>query len=172
MNRAQAVVLSVAVCNLIVMLTFPPYDALSFGKAGIQSFDAFYLALNDQPNKLVNSNLLLLELYWVIINSAIAWLLLRGSPAAEPGMSRRTAVIIFVAANMVFVFLFPPFENYASTLRAAGTHFDGFYFVFGDKWQRRFFMPLLYMEVLWILINGALMWLLMREPGPIAEEER
>ncbi len=66
-------------------------------------------------------------------------------------------------ANLALVLLFPPFENYASTLRAVSTHFDCFYFVFGDKWQRHFYIPLLYMEVLWILINAGLMWLVLRE---------
>ena len=41
-----------------------------------------------------------------------------------------------------------------------------FYFAFGDKMSRRFYVPLLYMEVLWVLINGALIWLLFREPPP------
>ena len=61
------------------------------------------------------------------------------------------------------ILLFPPFENYGSATKLAGTWFDGFYFVFGDKWQRRFCLPLLYFEVLWVLINSALMWLLLRE---------
>ena len=61
------------------------------------------------------------------------------------------------------ILLFPPFENYASMSRLSGTYFDGFYFVFGDKWQRRFYVPLLYIEILWALINSGVLWLLFQE---------
>ena len=53
----------------------------------------------------------------------------------------------------------------------SGTWFDGFYFVFGDKWHRRFYVPLLYFEVLWVLINSALLWLLLRERPESANAE-
>ncbi len=163
MNRLQAIVLAVAVGNIAVMLLFPPYDAIAFGRGGAQTFDAFYFVLERHPGKLLNADLLLLELYWVIINASIAWLLLR-RPAGDRLMSRRNAVVLIGAANVALVLAFPPFENYVSTLRAFGSHFDGFYFVFGDKAQRSFYVPLLYMEILWILINTGVLWLAMREP--------
>ena len=173
MNRLQASVLGVAVLNLAVMLLFPPYDSIALGRGGAQTFDAFYFAFDRHVDKLLNADLLLLELYWVIINASIAWLLLRPHPGAErePIMSRRAAVVLFAIANLALVLLFPPFENYPSTLRFASTHFDGFYFVFGDKWQRRLYIPLLYMEILWILVNVGLIWLILRgderpAPGP------
>jgi len=73
--------------------------------------------------------------------------------------------------NLALVLLFPPLENYASMTRVSGTWFDGFYFVFGDKWQRRFYLPLLYIEILWVLINGAVLWLLFRDPAQRQDEE-
>jgi hypothetical protein len=167
MNRDQAIVLGVAVCNIIVILLFPPYDSVSLARGGGQSFDAFYPMFSSHPGRLVNFNLLLLELYWVLANGALAWLLLRGEPSSEPVLSRRSGVILIAVLNLALVWLFPPFENYASTLRSAGSHFDGFYFLFGDKWQRRFYIPLLYMEVVWVLINAAVFWLLLR-PRPAA----
>ncbi len=163
MNRLQAIVLGVAAGNIAVMLLFPPYDSLGIGRGGTQSFDAFYFALDSHPGKIVNSSLLLIELYWVIANAAIAWLLL-GRTGDDRLMSRRTAVLAIGAANLAVAFLFPPFENYASTLRFSSPHFDGFYFVFGDKAQRRFYVPLLYLETVWILINIAILWLALREP--------
>jgi hypothetical protein len=172
MNHHQAIVLVVAAFNLALILLFPPYDSVALGRGGAQSFDAFYFAFDGHANRLLNSNLLLLELYWVLINASIGWLLLRGEPRPEPILSRRAAVTVMVAVNLVVVWLFPPFENYASTLRAGGTYFDGFYFLFGDKWQRRFFIPLLYMEVLWILINGAILWLLIRDQQPAVARNR
>ena len=92
--------------------------------------------------------------------------MLPGRGTGGRSWNRRTVVILFAIANLALVFLFPPFENYGSTLRAGGTYFDGFYFLFGDKWQRHFHVPLLYLEVVWVLINAALpVWKLY--PGPI-----
>ncbi len=162
MNRLQAIVLGVAAGNIGLMLLFPPYDSIALGRGGTQSFDAFYFALDGRPDKLLNSDLLLLELYWVIANAALAWLLL-GRSAAEPLMRRRTAVLLIGAVNLALALLFPPFENYASTLLFSSSHFDGFYFLFGDKAQRRFYVPLLYLEIVWMLINTAVMWLALRE---------
>jgi hypothetical protein len=167
-NRAQGIVLAVLAGNVVVMLLFPPYDSLVLGRGGAETFDAFYFALQQHFNKVIDANLLLLELYWAVINGALAWLLLRPRAVdVEPLMRARPGVVLLTVANICLVLLFPPFENYASTLRNAGTYFDGFYFVFGDKWDRRFYVPLLYIEVFWILVNGALLWLLLRdEPAP------
>lgn len=171
MNGSQLIVLVVAACNIGVMLLFPPFDAIGLGR-GMQTFDAFYFVFDRQGNKIVNANLLLIQLYWVLANAAVAWLLLRRhGPDSTPGI-RRTGVIAFLAINLVLIFLFPPFENYASTTRLTGTYFDGFHFIFGDKWQRRFYVPLLYMEVLWVTINAGILWLLFRDhPAPSREDD-
>ncbi len=172
MNRLQGIVLAVAAGNLAVMLLFPPYDSLAMGLGGTQSFDAFYFALDTHAGKVVNSNLLLIELYWVIVNAALAWLLL-GRTGGERLMSRRTAVLVIGVVNLAIALLFPPFENYASTLRFSSPHFDGFYFAFGDKAHRRFYIPLLYLEIVWMLVNIAILWLALRETEkPVAQVER
>ncbi len=172
MNPSQAIVLAVTAANIALMLLFPPMDSIALGRGGAQTLDAFYFVFDRHYNKTISSNLLLIELYWVLANAAIGWLLLRRHDPAKAetgaGISRRTGVIIFLALNLALVWLFPPFENYASTSRLAGTHFDSFYFIFGDKWQRRFYVPLLYMEVLWVLVNSAVLWLLFRDPPPSA----
>ena len=168
MNRSQAIVLVIAVANIALMLLFPPMDSIALGRGGAQTLDAFYFVFDRHYNKIINSNLLLIELYWVLANSAIAWLLLKKREVSQIAEVRRTGVMVFLVANLALVWLFPPFENYASTSRLAGTHFDGFYFVFGDKWQRHFYVPLLYMENLWVLINAAVIWLLFREPPQAA----
>jgi len=172
MNPSQAIVLIVTAANIALMLLFPPMDSIALGRGGAQTLDAFYFVFDRHYNKVVNTNLLLIELYWVLANAALGWLLLRRHDPAVTGsgagISRRTGVIIFLALNLALVWLFPPFENYASTSRLAGTHFDGFYFLFGDKWHRRFYVPLLYMEVLWVTINSAALWLLFRDPPPAA----
>jgi len=161
-NRSQALLLVVALGNVVLMLLFPPYDSLSMWRGGSPTFDAFYFVFDRHFNKFVNADLLFVELYWVLANAAVGWLLLRTSQGSAI-MSRRSATLLVAAANLALIFLFPPYENYGSTTRIAGTWFDGFYFVFGDKWQRRFYLPLLYLEVLLVLINSALLWLLFRE---------
>ncbi|MSQ72938.1 MAG: hypothetical protein EXR27_16840 [Betaproteobacteria bacterium] len=163
MNKSQAILLAVAAGNLAVMLLFPPYNSTVIGVRGVTTFDAFYFYFDTHHNRIVDNNLLLLETYWVLVNSAIGWLLLRHYSPQNHGIGRRTALIIAVALNLALVFLFPPLENYVSTLRLSGSYFDGFYFLFGDKWNRRLYIPLLYMETLWILINGLVLWLCFRE---------
>lgn len=172
MNGSQLIVLVVAACNIGIMLLFPPFDSIGLGR-GMQTFDAFYFVFDRQFNKAVNTNLLLIQLYWVLANAALAWLLLRNHGAGSAPGSRRIGVLVFLTLNLALVFLFPPFENYASTTRLTGTYFDGFHFVFGDKWQRRFYVPLLYMEVLWVTINAGVLWLLFRDaPANSLDEDQ
>jgi len=172
MNSSQRTIIIVAAINLALMLLFPPHDSLSPWRGGIPTLDGFYFVFARHYNTQTNGDLLTLEILWLLINAAFAWLLLQNvRPPGEGIMCRRAAVIVLVVANLAVVLLFSPFENYASTTRMSGTWFDGFYFVFGDKLHRRFYLPLLYIEVLWVLINGALLWLLFREP-PQQESEQ
>lgn len=165
MNGSQVSLLAVASANLALMLLFPPYDSVALGR-GSASFDAFYFVFDAHFNKAINANLLLLQIYWVLINAALGLYLLRTRPAAPALLSRRAGVVVLVAVNLALILLLPPFENYSSSYRFTGTYFDGFYFLFGDKWQRRIYLPLLYLELLWVLIDGAVLWLLFREPRP------
>jgi hypothetical protein len=164
MNSSQKTVLSVAAAGMLLMLLFPPYDSMSMGR-GAATFDAYYFVFDRQYNKTINSDLLLLQLGWVLLNASLGWLLLKNYSPQSAMMSRRTAVLVFGAVNLAVLLLFPPFENYASSARFSGTYFDSFYFLFGDKWHRRIYLPLLYLEVLYVLVNVALLWLLFREPA-------
>ena len=170
MNPSQATVVVVAAINLALMLLFPPHDSLSIWRGGVPTLDGFYFVFGRHHNAQTNGDLLTLQILWLLINTALAWLLLRSYRTGEGIMSRRAATIIFVIVNLAVVLLFAPFENYASTTRMSGTWFDGFYFSFGDKLHRRFYVPLLYIEVLWVLINGAVLWLLFRD-SPQQEDE-
>lgn len=164
MNSSQTTVAIVAAVNLALMLLFPPHDSLSLWRGGAPTLDGFYFLFERHYNKQTDGDLLTLEILWLFVNAACAWLLLQNYRPGAGIMSRRAAAIAFVVVNLAVVLLFPPFENYASTTRMSGTWFDGFYFAFGDKLHRRFYVPLLYMEVLWVLVNGAVLWLLFREP--------
>lgn len=171
MNRAQSMLLAVAAANIVLMLLFPPYDSLSISRGGTASFDAYYFVFDRQYNKILNTDLLFLQLGWVLLNACAGWLLLRNPGTGTRVMSRRSAVMVFGAVNLALIILFPPFENYASSARFSGTHFDSFYFLFGDKWNRHIYLPLLYLEVLVVLINTSLIWLLMRDEAADEEED-
>ena len=70
------------------------------------------------------------------------------------------------AVNLVLVLLFPPFEYFSAITRAALPTFEGFYFLFGDNSQRQLVTPILYIEVALIIINGGLLWLLLKDKTP------
>lgn len=166
MNSLQRTAVIVAAINLALMLLFPPQDSLSLWRGGTPTLDGFYFIFDRPLNKQTNGDLLTLQILWLFINTALAWLFLQNHRPGEGIMSARAGTAVFVVLNLALLLLFPPFENYASTTRMSGTWFDGFYFAFGDKMSRRFYLPLLYIEVLWVLINGAVLWLLFREPPP------
>lgn len=164
MNRSQFIIIFVAALDLGLMLLFPPFDSVALGRR-FATFDSFDFAFDQNVNQFINRNLLTLEFYWVLINAAIAWLICNAR-SGKSLMSRRNATLVFVAANIALVLLFPPFENFDSVKYLSDTYFDGFYYAFGDKSARRFYAPLLFMEILWVCFNGALLWLLLRDPSP------
>jgi hypothetical protein len=83
------------------------------------------------------------------------------SEAARAGVQR--IVLIGVGLNLMLVLLFPPMENFYAVSRAALPSFDGFYFLFGDHGARTIVTQLLYIEVIFVLVNGAILWLLFRK---------
>lgn len=177
MNRQQAIVLWLAGANLALILAFPPYDYLSLAQGFIPTFGGFHFVGSPPANSVLNHNFLALEELVVLVNTGIAWLLLRDNKAAEgAGISRGQRMILWlVAINLVLILLFPPFEHYQAISKTALPSFDGFYFVFGDTAQKQIVSALLYIEVALVLINGGLLWLLFangRDSGLTAEEKR
>lgn len=170
MNNAQRIALILAVANLALLLIFPPYDYVSLQYGNIATFDGFYLVFGAHQNRVMNASFLALEIIVVLINTCIALLLLRQPPLRQlrrpGGNSRQRAVLALVAINLVLVLLFPPFEYFSAITKAALPTFEGFYFVFGDNSLRQMVTPILYLEVALILINGALLWLLLRDKTP------
>jgi hypothetical protein len=78
-------------------------------------------------------------------------------------VNRYQKILLIVAfVNIAVIMLFPPFDA-VPLARATARTFDGFYFVFGAKSKRNFFIPILYMQVSFVLINGALFTLLFGE---------
>ncbi len=162
MNRFQKIVLFGGAVNLLLLLLFPPYDLVVVGR-GAPMFDAFYPMFAVPPNRVISGDVLYLLVFGVLINACVAWLLL-SSPKSTPGQPRfdeQAVVIVFGIVNLAIVLLFPPMEAFPFAQRITVGTFDGFYFAFGDKSRRSIFVPLLYMEVLFVLTNACAFWLAM-----------
>lgn len=177
MNRQQFIVLCVAAANLALAFAFPPYDYLSLAHGNVPTFGGFHFIGEAPANSLINRNFLTLEAIVVLLNAAIAWLLLRRSVSLSGRRISRgqRGVLWVMAVNLVLILLFPPFENYYAVTKAALPSFDGFYFLFGDNAKRQIVATLLYIEVSLVLINGGLLWLLFADSGSAglsAEEMR
>jgi hypothetical protein len=161
-NRFQKIVLYGAAVNVLLLFLFPPYDLLVMGR-GAPMFDAFHPVFSVPANRVINGDILYLLSFGVLINAGLAWLLLAGpkSNPNEPRIAPQTVVIAFGIVNLAIVMLFPPMEAFAFAQRITVGTFDGFYFAFGDKSRRSIFVPLLYMEGLFVLANACAFWLAM-----------
>lgn len=176
MNRFQKVVVYGAVLTIALLFLFPPYNLVMLGR-GAPMFDAFYPMFSVPPNRVINGDVLYLFTFGVLINAALAWLLLAGPRMApdKPRVSEQIVVIVFGMVNLAVVLLFPPMEAFPFAQRITVGTFDGFYFAFGDKSRRSLFIPLLYMEALFVLASACAYWLAMSiarrtpsaDPGPM-----
>ena len=165
MNRSQAIALIVAAANVALIALFPPFDTYSLGKNQLPVFGGFYFYFGRNNLMIVNSSLLFLELFVILVNAAIAVLLLR---ANKPHVKRRSlslqnATLIFVAINLVVILLFPPFESVFAMSNAAIPTFEGFFFIFARQQNHVIVTAVLYIEVIFVLINGAIFWLIFRD---------
>jgi hypothetical protein len=162
MNRFQKIVVAGALIDILLLFLFPPYDMVAFGR-GAPMFDAFHPVFSVPPNRVINGNVLYILAFGVLINACLAWLLVAG-PKSRPGMPRvdpRIVVVAFGIVNFALVLLFPPMEAFPFAQRVTVGTFDGFYFAFGDKSRRSIFVPLLYVESLFVLTNACAYWLAM-----------
>jgi len=166
MNRSQKVALLIAAANLIVLLLFPPFDQYSIAISKVPIFAGFNFAFLPLPYTKINSSVLMLEVIVLLVNAAIAWLLLSDRP---PGKRRgwrigfQNAVLVVTAVNLLVVLLFPPFESVFAITNAALPNFEGFYFIFSRKPSHTIVTTVLYLEVIFILVNGGLFWLIFKE---------
>jgi hypothetical protein len=160
-NNFQLTVLIAALANLAVLLLFPPFDSQPLGLMGAATFDAFYPVFDWPVRGTINSGLLYLEVFCVLVNVTLAWLLLQGTPQ-RPSLPRfrwQTVLQWLIVANLLIVLLFPPFETRPLEARLGQRAFDGFGFVLSGSVQRGIFIPLLFMELLLLALNATALWL-------------
>ena len=161
MNKFQLTVLTAALANLALLLFFPPYDSLPLGRMGPAGFEAFYPAFDAPPNGRVNTGLLYLEIFPVLINAALAWLLLQDTPQQPygPRVHWQSVLQWLVIADLLLILLFPPFETLPLATRMGDRSFEGFRFILSGSIQRGIFLPLLFLELLLLALNAAALWL-------------
>lgn len=162
MNKYQRLVMIVALIDALIMILFPPFNSQPLARSMPDSFDGYYPLLSALGNKPINTPLLTLQLMFVGANALAAWLVLQTKVHHQdiPTFRYVEGIGWFVALNLTLIFLFPPFEPYQSLQKNAGSTFDSFYFVLGDRSKRPFYIPLLQLEVMWVMINALAFWLL------------
>jgi len=160
-NRFQLTVLITAMANLALLLLFPPFDSQALGRIGPANFDAFYPVFDWPARGTLNSGLLYLEIFSVLVNVALAWVLLQGTPQqpSRPRFRWQSVLQWMVIANLLLVLIFPPFETQSLEARMGERAFEGFRFVLSRSVQRGIFLPLLFMELLLLALNAAALWL-------------
>lgn len=163
MNHKQKIALIAGVINLIVLLLFPPIDSSSSTDARALEFSGFNFVLTLGVNEVVNGNMLFLEVMVLLVNMAIAWLLLQDikkSAGVKGRINFQNAILLIVAINLTVILLFPPFEYVYAVTKAILPTFQGFYFIFAAGPMLTIVTPLLYLEVMFVLFNGAIFWFL------------
>ncbi len=158
MNKYRAITVLVAASNLLLIVLFPPYDYV-IPHTNVTHFDGFWPAFAVHPDHVMNSDLLSIELLTVLVNAAIAWVLLGERARMRRRLDRQRIVLLGLACNLLLAVLFPPFQNQYSASQAALPSFDGYYFVFGANSTRVLVPTILWLEVAFILVNGAILWL-------------
>ena len=161
MNRYQSVAVRIAAINLLLILLFPPFDVPAVASAFAPPFAGFFFVLNPPAFGQINFNVLTLELMVVLVNTGIAWLLLRNRApdTTRPRLSLQNAVLLVTAVNLVLMLLFPPFATVQTLTNPLTPSFEGFYFILSQEPNYAIATGILYMEVAFILINGGLFWL-------------
>ncbi|OGS91230.1 MAG: hypothetical protein A2Z95_01865 [Gallionellales bacterium GWA2_60_18] len=166
MNRRQKIALWVGALNLAVLWLFPPFDSFPSIDPGALIFAGFNFVFARSPNEVINTDVLFLENVVLLVNVAIAWLLLRDTmpvPGTRRHFNYQNAILLMVAANLTLILLFPPFEYFYAITGALLPTFQGFYFIFAAGDMLTIVAPILYLEVIFVLFNGAVLWLLFKE---------
>ena len=166
MNRKQKIALWLGMANLAVILLFPPFDSFSFTDTKALIFAGFQFVFSRGSNEILNTDVLFLEIVVLLVNIGVAWLLLRDARHAlgtKRHFNYQNAILLVVAANLTVILLFPPFEYFYAITSALLPTFQGFYFIFTAGPMLTIVTPILYLEVVFVLFNGAVLWLLFKK---------
>jgi hypothetical protein len=64
--------------NLVVIVLFPPFESVyAMTNAALPTFEGFYFIFARQENHVVVATILYLEVFLVLINGALFWLIFR-----------------------------------------------------------------------------------------------
>ncbi len=174
MQKTQKLLLLLTAFNLAIVLLFPPYDDYSVSSHGAAIFAGFWFFLSAPKSMTINSSLLYLEVMVVLINLGILWMLTTENArrSAKKKFNFRKAAMVLVLLNLLGVILFPPFEYVSNMTNAMIPTFEGFYFIFSHPPYRVIVTPVLYLEVIFILINAGFMLLAFKQkPEDISAEQ-
>jgi hypothetical protein len=173
MNKAQKILLALTVLNLSLILLLPPFDDYSVTSNDAAIFGGFRFYFSRLPHTAVNGSFLFLEIAVVLINAAIFWLLTLENRIRQNSrkLSYRKATLFIIAANLVAILLFPPFEYISHMTRAALPTFEGFYFLFARPPYRVIVTPILWLEVIFVLVNGGLLLLAFKERKVLRDDD-
>ena len=163
MNLKQKIALGLGAFNLAVVWLFPPFDSFSFTDTEALIFAGFHFRFARAANEVINSDMLFLEIVVLLANIGIAWLLLRdvkNSTGVKERFNYQNAILLVMAANLIVIILFPPFQLFYAVTSALLPTFQGFYFIFMAGPMLTIVTPILYLEVVFVLFNGSVLWLL------------
>jgi hypothetical protein len=163
MNLKQRIALWLGATNFVLIWLFPPFDSFSSTDPKALIFAGFHFIFTRGINEVINSDLLFLEFVVLLVNVGIAWLLLRDEKnvvSSSGNIDYQNAILLVVAANLTVILLFPPFQFYYAANSAPLPSFQGFYFIFMAGPTLIIVAPILYLEVIFVLFNGAALWLL------------
>lgn len=163
MNLKQKIALWLGGANLAVIWLFPPFDSFSFTDIKTLIFAGFHFRFSNGVNEVINSDVLFLEIVVLLVNVAIAWLLLRDVPNSigpRKFFNYQNAILLGVAVNLTVILLFPPFQFFYALSSALLPSFQGFYLIFMAGPMLTIVTPILYLEVVFVLFNGSALWLL------------
>jgi Na+/alanine symporter len=172
MSRAQKILMILTAFNLTLILLFPPFDDYSVTSNDVAIFGGFQFIFSRSANSVINSSFLFLEVAVVLVNASIFWLisLENATKNDKKKFSYRKTTLMLVAANLAGILLFPPFEYISNMTRAMIPTFEGFYFLFAHPPYRVIVTPILWLEVIFVLINGGLLLLAFKENRVLRED--
>lgn len=87
-------------------------------------------------------------------------------------MNRNQRIAVAIAAvNLLLILLFPPFDQH-SISNAFAPAFAGFYFVFDPPTFGRVNLIVLTLEIMVVVVNIGIAWLLLRDKAPAPEKPK